>query len=107
MKKRVFTVIFKVFRAARLGLDYFVCMFVSTKEHNTKEIKTQPHEFLKYKNNKNNPFCFVLIQYSLGTNIKPDKAWNPEEKEGGCVMDPRRQRSFASKTNSVIGPFAD
>lgn len=27
MKKGVFTVIFKVFRGVRLGLDYFVCLY--------------------------------------------------------------------------------
>lgn len=72
-EKRSFYCYFQSFQRGKIGSRLF-CMFVSTKELNTKEIKTRPHEFLKYKNNENNHFCFVLIQYSLGTNIEPDKA---------------------------------
>lgn len=56
------TLIFKVFRGGKIGSRLF-CKVALTKEPNIKEIKTEPHEFLKYESNANiiTVFCFNAI----------------------------------------------
>lgn len=101
------TLTFKVFRGGKTGSRLF-CKVALAKEPNIKEVKTQPHEFFKIREQcKHNHLCFVLIQYSLGSNLEPGEAGNAEEREGGCAMHPWKQESSASKTNSTSWPSAD
>lgn len=56
------TLTYKVFRGGKTGSRLF-CKVALAKEPNIKEIKTQPHEFLKYESNANIIIC-VLFSYN-------------------------------------------
>ena len=47
-------------------------------------------------------FFLFLIQYLLGTNFRT-RHNNSHEREGGCVTDPRKQKSSGSNTTSIFG----